>query len=180
MRYSDRIQNAVEALEACLRKGCPGFEDVGERLHRITECRLNGRVLTFTLERHPDDWTSVQRFRFNTENDELTFLGEEVIELLITGESLVTKELNKCFEAAGMSDFHGCSTEAEIRQRAQELAHEFLQSLSEEWSDRPEEVENSADEIRQEWDKARLDACEIYPDAFVRRAVQEFQRWHRE
>ena len=58
------------------------------------------------------------------------------------------------------------------RAQARELARQFLSS--ELWY-APEAIENSPDHVRAAGENARLNAAEMYTNAFVERAVQEFQ-----
>lgn len=166
---------ALALLAEAVQKKSPAFDDLASRLRRVENCQFDDKVLRFDLERHPDDWTSVQHYSFDVVTQRLETSDEEIIELNIGPRTLVARDLDAYFDAVGLMDFEGCESIEALENRARDLASGFLPSVVEGWSC-PEAVLCSSPEIQAGWEKVSQEAAELYVDAFVRRVVREWAR----
>ena len=178
MTCSAAIHQAVAALSKRLKEDCSGFEELAQRLHRIEGCRLDGDVLSFELERHPDQWTSLQRFSFDVRTGKLQFINEKIVELHVSAESFINGDFENYFEAVGLDDFDSCQDIAAVAAEATKLAQDYLAAMGEDWPFASEAIENASSKIRAQWDEVRRQVREEYIDAFAARACLEWRLHH--
>jgi hypothetical protein len=171
---TESLESAKSALYEKLEKTREP-QDVYKRMLRIGYKRMEGNCLLFDLERHPRNWTSIQHYRFDIHSGKVKLISEEVVELKVTGDSLVEDDLSRFFGEGNMGYlFDECGTVEEVRKMAAEMVSGFMDSLEDQWSC-PQGLANSPEEICHLWEKASIDALEKYPDAFVQEAIRVWE-----
>lgn len=153
----------------------PELLDLAGRFHRAEHWTERADGIRFTLERHPDGYTSVQSFRYNATRDVLEFLGEEVTELHVSAKGYCRQDVERYFDNGCDSvDFYDCSDTAELEKRAWSLGRQFGDAVAESFSVGGDLEMSQA--IMDRIEAIRREIVDVYPEIFVDTAVRRLTK----
>lgn len=162
---------AARILALALASTEPELIDLAERFHRASGWSESADAIDFWLERHPDNFTSVQHFRYDVARDVLEFKREDIIELHVSAPSHCQKDIDRYFDN-GYDDFDGCTDEAAVEERAWLLGRQFGCVVAESFSVGNEFELGMSEAILDRIEAIKREIVEIYPQLFVERSLE--------